>query len=888
MPEVRSALAAALADRYRMERELGQGGMATVYLAHDLRHDRQVALKVLRPELALTLGPERFLREIVTTAGLRHPHILPLYDSGSVAGSSGTGPFLYYVMPYVEGESLRDRLTRERQLPLDEALRITREVADGLGYAHTRGLIHRDIKPENILLEGGHAILADFGIARALSAAGAERLTQTGMSVGTPLYMSPEQAAGDRDLDGRSDLYSLGCVLYEMLGGQPPFTGPNGESIVRQHLIAEPPPITNLRAGVPREIEGVLMRALAKSPADRYGTAADLVDALDPGTGFRGAASRTREGLHRNRNRIVAGIALIGAIATFLLWPRPEAPLVVGQTSRVTLDPGLEVDPALSPDGQLLAYAAGPVNRMQIYVRRLSGGRAIALTSDTGVNHRRPRWAPDGDRLAFQAGNSLTASGSISVVPALGGAARILVAGSDGTSVGDVAWSPDGRQVAYVQAMGATFPDAIYLRGADGGEPRLLTRAFEPHSLAWSPDGRRLAYVSGNSEFVFGTSSFGNLAPSSIWVVAIEAGKPVRVTNAEELNVSPVWLPDARHLLWVSARGGGRDVYRVRLGRTGAPAGPPERLTTGLEAHGISLSRDGTRLAYAQSATYGNIYEIPFPKTPPATTSNASALTRGSQKIEGVALSRDGTSLAFDSNQEGVQHIYRMPVTGGDPIQVTNDSSDDFFPSWSPDGRRIAFHSWRQGSRDLFTVSADGGDRRAATHGPPQDRGPDWSPDGRQLAFNREVGAQRDIWLLTLDDNPDSVRRLTHHGADPGGVAWSSAGDWIAYTRRGAVWVVSPDGTEERGLVDSTAGAVAGTAPKWSLDGRTLYYAAQNVSGAGLWAVPATGGQPRLVVQFTDPGHQPTHWEFAVGKTAYFVELGTRESDIWVAVLRGP
>ncbi|HXH28376.1 MAG TPA: serine/threonine-protein kinase, partial [Candidatus Polarisedimenticolia bacterium] len=237
-------LRAALADRYRIERQLGQGGMATVYLAEDLKHARKVAIKVLKPELAAVMGAERFLREVETTAGLRHPHILPLYDSGEAGG------FLFYVMPLVEGESVRDRLDRERQLPLEDALRITSEVAEALDYAHQRGIVHRDIKPENIMLEGGHAVVADFGIARALSAGGGERLTSTGVAVGTPVYMSPEQAAGDRDLDGRTDLYSLACTLYEMLAGQPPFTGPTARSVFHQHMVAEPRAITEIRPAV--------------------------------------------------------------------------------------------------------------------------------------------------------------------------------------------------------------------------------------------------------------------------------------------------------------------------------------------------------------------------------------------------------------------------------------------------------------------------------------------------------------------------------------------------------------------------------------------------------------------------------------------------------------
>jgi len=254
----------ALAERYQVQRELGRGGMAAVYLAHDLRHDRPVALKVLRPELAAAVGPHRFLREVRTTANLNHPHILPLFDSGEAAG------FLFYVMPYVRGESLRDRLKREKQLPLDDTVRISREVADALGYAHHQGVIHRDVKPENILLEAGHAVVADFGIGRVVTAAGEEELTGTGVSIGTPAYMSPEQAAGAKDLDGRSDQYGLACVIYEMLAGEPPFTGPTSESVVHQHLAAQPPSLTGLRAAVSEEVDRVIQQALQKTAADRY------------------------------------------------------------------------------------------------------------------------------------------------------------------------------------------------------------------------------------------------------------------------------------------------------------------------------------------------------------------------------------------------------------------------------------------------------------------------------------------------------------------------------------------------------------------------------------------------------------------------------------------
>jgi len=315
MPDIVDRLNVALAGRYHIERELGAGGMATVYLGDDLRHRRKVAIKVLRPELAAAIGTERFLREITTTAGLRHPHILPLFDSGE------SGGFLFYVMPLVEGESLRQRLDRERQLPLDDALQIAREVADALSYAHSRGVIHRDIKPENILLESGHAAVADFGIARAIDAAGGDRLTETGLSIGTPAYMSPEQAAGDRNLDGRSDLYALGCVLFEMLAGQPPFTGATAGSVVHQHLAADAPSITQLRPAVPAGVAEVLRRALAKLPADRFNPMAQFSEALRTSADHAPAPTAVAPARRPRRfHAAVAALVLLGSVAGILLW----------------------------------------------------------------------------------------------------------------------------------------------------------------------------------------------------------------------------------------------------------------------------------------------------------------------------------------------------------------------------------------------------------------------------------------------------------------------------------------------------------------------------------------------------------------------------------------
>ena len=437
-------LSVALADRYRIERELGRGGMATVYLAEDLKHRRKVAIKVLLPELSAILGSDRFLKEIELTAGLQHPNILPLFDSGVVESRDGregdptspataatlatsaTGPstFLYYVMPYVEGESLRDRLSRDRHLPVGDAVRIAIEVAGALDYAHRRGVIHRDIKPENILLYDGRALVADFGIALAASNAGGTRITETGMSLGTPQYMSPEQAMGERAVNGRADIYALGATTYEMLIGDPPFTGATAQAIVAKVLTTDPVPIRAQRRTVPPHVESAVLAALEKLPADRFATAGEFAQALG-GTDSRHAASPARLArlARPARPALWPLLALLPvAAASFWLGARTSATAPVpslGAMTPVTWDPGLEVQPAVAPDGRTVAYAAGAIpTRLRIFVRPVSGGRPVPLTDDSTRAQSDPRWSPDGTRVLF------LSEGGVFSAPAFGGPAR--------------------------------------------------------------------------------------------------------------------------------------------------------------------------------------------------------------------------------------------------------------------------------------------------------------------------------------------------------------------------------------------------------------------------------------------------------------------------------
>jgi len=896
MADERDRLTAALAGRYTIERELGRGGMATVYLAEDVKHRRRVAIKVLHPELAAALGPERFLREIETTAALRHPHILPLYDSGQAGGQAvrrsaptagppdrPTADFLFYVMPYVEGESLRDRLDREKQLPLDDALQIAREVADALSYAHSRGVIHRDIKPENILLESGHAVVADFGIARAITAAGGDRLTQTGVAVGTPAYMSPEQGAGSGELDGRSDLYALGCVLYEMLAGQPPFTGPTVASVLSQHLTAEPRAITQIRPAVPAEVAGVLQRALAKNPADRFNPVAQFADALQ--RPVRGAAVVS---MAPRRGWLVAAAVAVVVVVAGVAWllSRGAARLpVIVSTAQVTRDPGLEVDPALSPDGTMVAYAAGTVSDMQIVVRQVSGGRTVALTNEPGRVFRWPRWSPDGSQIAYQAVDG------VYVVPALGGPHRIafqldttdaIYRESAFTPLAGLAWSPDGRRLAVLVnqwSRNETGGNVMVIVAVDGGaRERVLVPAMS-HSPAWSPDGRMIALTMGNPIFVFGTAYFANAGASAIWVVPLDRGDPHRITSGAHLDGSARWSPDGRHLFFVSDRGGSRDVYRVRVARSGTAGGPIERLTTGLDAHTIDLSRNGSRLAYSRLSTYSNIWVVDRPLRGVASTTAARPVTTGQQMIESVDVTADGRRLVFDSDRNGNADIYTMPTTGGEPVPITTDSAGDFSPAWSPDGRRIVFHSLRHGQRDVYTVNADGTGLTRRTSSPAEELDPDWAPDGRVVLYEVISGGEQWFEVRELDAEPPSVRRLP---ADGDFARWSSTGS-IAYHARDGIRVVpATGGGPSRLLVDNAAVGAEAFYAAWAPDGRALYYLARGPEGWSIRAVPAAGGASRVLVRFDDPQRQHTRYGFSTDGDRFYLTIGGHESDVWV------
>jgi eukaryotic-like serine/threonine-protein kinase len=874
-------LKAALAGRYAITREIGSGGMATVYLAEDLRHHRKVAVKVLRPELAATMGSDRFLHEIEIAAQLQNPHILPLLDSGDADG------FLYYVMPFIEGQTLRDRLLREGELPIAAAVKILSEVVDALVEAHGRGVIHRDIKPENVLLTGRHALVADFGVAKAVNeATGRHKLTTAGVALGTPAYMAPEQASAEPNLDARVDLYAVGAMAYEMLTGRPPFTGTSAQQILAAHMTQTPEAVTRHRASIPPALDAVVMKCLAKRPSDRWQSAEELLAQLEPiattpsggttptdarpVTGVRAPAAGSKKMLVIGG---VAGIVLV-AIAAALLKGGPEARIEFGPVKPVTSDPGLELHPALSPDGKTLAYVAGLIGQLRVYVRSLSGGTPIPVAKDLAGNQQMPRWSPDGTRLLF------TSGGSIQVVPSLGGAPRVVVAGAD-----QPAWSADGKELAYVSG------DTLFVRGIEGGTSRLLATGLELHSPVWSPDGRFIAYVSTNRGFWLGGPLVGNLAPSILMVVPAAGGLSVKLSDRKFLNMSPTWMPDSRHLLFMSTREGGRDLYSLLLDGSGHPRGAAVRLTTGLDIGTFSLSADGSALAYSSFPNTSNIWAIPIPAAGTVTEAEARQITTGTQHIEGVAVSRDGQWLAFDSDRQGNPDIYRMPIAGGEPQQVTSDPSFDFIPSWSPDGKQIVFQSWRNETRDVFVVNASGGNEQLVAGGPAMEMYADWSADGRSVVFYSDRTGQLQLYSVTrgADGKWQQPRQLSHEGGN--NPRWSPDGRAIVYLSNRGMETISPDGGAPHALVteqNAPPGMEAPVFAVWSPDSRTIYFKAAIEGHAAFWAIPAAGGKPRLLVRFENPAFASARQEFATdGKRLYFT-ADDRQSDIKVMEVRRP
>ncbi len=812
-------LKAALADRYKIERQLGVGGMATVYLAEDVKHDRKVAVKVLRPELAAVLGAERFLQEIKTTANLQHPHILPLFDSGEVDG------FLYYVMPYIEGETLRGKLNRETHLSIDEAVRITTEVADALDSAHQQGVIHRDIKPENILLHKGRPMVADFGIALAVSAAAGGRITETGLSLGTPHYMSPEQATAEKDPTNRSDIYSLGSVLYEMLSGEPPHTGGSAQAIIMK-IVTEPvQPVTKIRKSVPPNVAATVAKALEKLPADRFESAAKFAEALsNPAFSTPPVQSLDTRPSRSGRPANPILMILTIAFAAVALWSllrdqgdatRPVTRFSVSVPEGHLMGFGWTPQLAISPDGRTLAYVSGG----RLYLRRFDRHEADLVLDTEGALD--PFFSPDGSWLAFRRASG--ADETIWRVPVEGGpATRMLDIGISQAAEG-FSWGDDNR-IAFGRS-------GIWAVPATGGEPRALTtpEGAETDAVhAWPqllPDNLLLYTV---------------LGPSLGWNDAridLLDLKTNERTLVVEHGTFGRYVPTG-HILYVQQDGTLLALpYDLRRRRaTGQPEVVLADVRVGVDvgAASVAVASNGT-LVYVRATE--ELHRLMWIDRNGQELRQLGAI----RSMGGLTLSPDGRRAALEIRGPNNDDLYIIDTGTGDPERLTFQPAEDERPVWSPDATQIAYSAWVTGSQRHQYIKAIDSDE------PPRVIHTDalnvdvtsWSADGRWLAIERpDPKTGLDIWFIDLKGSggmePFAVTSAAERNAQ-----FSPSGKWLAYVTnendgQDDVFVVrwpSRTGREQVSLG-------GGGNPRWAKDGTELFYWAETDGRSGLMVVP--------------------------------------------------
>jgi serine/threonine-protein kinase len=813
MSDLPEALKAALADRYDLIREVGEGGMATVYLAEDLKHRRKVALKVMKPELAAVVGADRFLTEIETTANLQHPNILPLFDSGETEG------FLFYVMPFVEGETLRDRLDREKQLPISDAIRIAIDLAEALDYAHRQGVIHRDMKPANVLLHEGRPLIADFGIALAVGAAGGARLTETGLSVGTPYYMSPEQATGDQAVGPASDTYALGCVLYEMLIGEPPYLGNTAQAVLGKIIAGAPVSATAQRSSIPGNVEAAIRCALEKLPADRFADAHAFAEALK-NPSFRHGGAESVEAAVGSAGpwkpaAIALGIAFL-ATAGYAVLSRPapdESKGVLRYVLEVPLEQGQQGDfgsaVTISPDGQRIAYLGQERDDQspRIWIRERSRLEAQPVPGTEGVYQL--FFSPDGSRIGF-----ITEDRDLKVV-SLGGEPPVTLA--EGMRRGGGAWSDDGF-IYYAEGDDDDAPAGLRRIPETGGPVEVVTtvdttrnevRHYFPDVL---PGSRIVLFsIARNAQYDAGQREVAALDVETGDVHVLLSGVVGR------------WA-DSGHILAVRADGA---MLAAPFDEGTLEAGPAVPLMEGVQVEiqasvDWDVSRDGT-LVYAPGVILDRTSNQPVWVDRSGIATPIDPEWRGDYAAP--RLSPDGRFLALDRQDGQDIQVWVKELDTGPEAKLTFQGPANTRPSWTPDGRSIGFTSLVGGIRQINVRRADAAVAAEALVVPEAGEIAqlEFSADGEWVVFR--IGG--DLYARRYGEAEEVLPLLADPAFAEVNPALSPDGRWIAFNANESgghqVYVRPFPNVEDGKWLVSTDGGVS---PRWGPDGMELFYRA--------------------------------------------------------------
>ncbi len=864
--------------------------MGVVYRAEDTRLKRIVALKFLPPELTRDAeARERFVHEAQAASALEHVNICNIHEIDETEDGPAkemAGKHMFIVMAYYEGETLKEKIS-QGPLKIEETVDIALQIAEGLKEAHAKNIVHRDVKSANIMVTGkGQIKIMDFGVAKL---SGQTKLTGNESTLGTAAYMSPEQARG-QEVDARTDIWSLGVILYEMVSGQLPFRGEYEQSVLYAILNQEPEPLTGVRTNVPVALERIVQKSMKKAPEERYQTAADmLVDMreLKKAPELAGKPARPSRPAAKPVVALFASVLIVSLLLVFLLGRRKVEEFHIQRTVPLTTAPGLEQDPTWSPEGTRIAYASDENGNMDVWIKQIAAGQKMNITGDNTSYDGKPSWSPDGEWIAFVSERD---GGGIFTVPALGGIPKKVTSLAFAKSLSligtipGIAWSPDGSELAYADA-GSVYT----ISSAAGGisslplpSQGLVVGYLEP---VWSPDGQRIACTGYVAEGV---------STSQIWSLPRRAGNPLAVTEGTSMDGSPVWVPDGKYMFFVSDRGGSNDIWWLPVGDRGNPTRQARALTAGVGVSSISLSKDGTTLAYTKAIAHSNIWSIPIEHGRLFTLNEAMPLTSENNYIEDLDVSPDGQWIVFDSNRRGNMDIWLMRKDGSELRQLTTHRAHDWTPRWSPDGSKILFHSLRSGNRDLFILPVDGGAPVQLTDHPAEDIAGGWSPDGRSIGFISNRSGNMDLWIMPSAGG--EPKQLTYHEAPDFLLVWAPDGKHIVFSSKRTGYyelfliaeeqIVNPEMRIKP--VQLTRGEwIHINACHWN-ENNTIIYAyglgRRPDLSINLWAIRIADGSATPLLDLRSAMKEPFRSFSSDGERIYFT-LWDRIGDIWIAEL---